>query len=560
MRTFLLILLLGACVHGAYWDLEAHELGFFPRNKSLGSCFEPSLKALCAALTNETNSENIILAARELNLSSIMASNEMEREDAHHWLSIAACRIGADFNRLGEEMKPPQSIHIDASLSLPLLLLSKNLSREPLIGYPAMVLDNCVRDEAFPPFTREGWKVLRTITSPRLHPEDYKAETGFYAAHCAVEYAFAPVLATLHSLTTLSSSIRNGHDDAPEALASAVSLLHTIAFQLRHVVPVFKTMRTFIHPTSFFNGVRHFLKCGNTLQNGIVFEGHAASDPITIDLPDMVRTVVPNVPVFIRGPSGAMTSTLPFVDAALGITTAMDADRDLAHTMADFRRFQPREHAAHTDNVARGNAIRTFVLSANALLASSSDSRPYALHAQLVDAYDDAITAVAEVRGAHVDHIMTYIVQYAANASSIRGVSGTGGTPIAAYLCRAASGTLQARLRPGPASASVSLPAACVAQCLLDPADVGGLCGSLERTLCAMELRVCATDRGTSERCVACEAHSPGTASPIPAEQGHENGEGARGDTAYEPTHARSLDDDPTVVAWTHKRPRRGEL
>merc|ERR1711920_129640 len=67
----------------------------------------------------------------------------------------------------------------------------------------------------------------------------------------------------------------------------------------------------------------------------------------------------------------------------------------------------------------------------------------------------------------HIDHISTYILNKIPSTVPITAIAGTGGTPISAYLCRSAVGTLDARIRPQEA-VSVALPTLCDIQCRLD--------------------------------------------------------------------------------------------
>jgi hypothetical protein len=226
----------------------------------------------------------------------------------------------------------------------------------------------------------------------------------------------------------------------------------------------------------------------------VLFEG--LPETITIQLVDGERVVNSSVPHRLRGPSGAMTTTLAFVDRALGIETSVSADAALAATMQEFRRFQPYEHAAGTDALfAQGSSARRAAVACHTQRQPGSHTLADPC-AELVDAYDDAVAATAEFRTAHVDHIVNFIIQALPPAVPLRQVAGTGGTPIVSYLCRAALGTLDAMVNGASAYAPrISLPAACVAFCLMPTSTRLPACAHLHSVVQRMGLDIATTDR-----------------------------------------------------------------
>ena len=164
-----------------------------------------------------------------------------------------------------------------------------------------------------------------------------------------------------------------------------------------------------------------------------------------------------------------MTTTLSFIDNALGIHTSTSADPDLANTMKEFAQFHPTQHAELIKSLDGGRAIRDLVTTvANVSIVTSETSTPAY---ELVDAYNDAVTSVTELRYAHIDHIGTYIFSVLPTWVQLQMVTGTGNTPIAKYLCNAAAGTLEAQVPPIRFRGSISVPTVCHAQCALDSMD-----------------------------------------------------------------------------------------
>lgn len=274
----------------------------------------------------------------------------------------------------------------------------------------------------------------------------------------------------------------------------------------------------------------------------------------------------------MRGPTGAMTTTMAFVDAALGISSSIDMDQALRETMDEFRQFQPRAHALRVAEVRRSGGVRPWALRCNVTLGNGRpvslrsltpesgatgsgniDDQPHeadwedltlvegGLSAEeydaddrtdpsqlpvrracsaLVDAYDDAIAAASEWRLAHVDHVSTFVVEY--GIPDIRASTGTGGTPLSAYLCRSAMGTANAMLRPGARSApGVALPSLCVGQCALEAGDDAGLrdsplCQRLWHTLDRMQIESKFEDRYVPGRFSASGRSTAHQAAPKP--------------------------------------------
>lgn len=279
----------------------------------------------------------------------------------------------------------------------------------------------------------------------------------------------------------------------------------------------------------------------------VVFEG-TEGETVTIETAFKNITVTRNEPISLRGPTGAMTTTMAFVDAALGISGSMDSDPQLRATMEDFRQYHPVEHARRVAEVRASGGIRSWALTCNETLGERPPIgfRTYALHGAdaigspaasdlplagtveaaalpracgaLVDAYDDAIAAATEWRMAHVDHVLTFVVEY--GGPNIRASTGTGGTSLSGYLCRSAMGTALATLRPYARSApSVALPTLCAAQCVLERDAGSGLengpaCRRLWNTFDRMSIDATFQDRYPSPAAAAAKGVPADKAAP----------------------------------------------
>lgn len=432
--VFTIVFLLQYTFGQDYWKVT--NVGFLPKHKG-DSCASNELKHLCNVMRTDPSTPNIVEAVSHIKFDQLVSEKESENEDTFHWLSIATCRVGYNQNPTGSDIGTP--ITIPSEISSRLLFLANHLQREPTTGYASLVLDNCVRQEQLDIDSYENYEIQRTVTS---FTEDiaHRAEKGFYASHCAVEYAFGQAIENL-------LKIGNINDNSNKL----TNHLRQLAYNIRKAIPVLKQMRHFFNSEHFFKYLRPYIKCGNIGDNGIVFEGDNTCANIL--LPNGTTRNIPfGTPIYgFRGPTGAQTSSLSAIDSALQITTSISTDPNLELTMKEFRQYHPIEHYKLNDML--GNIkLRERVLQFNDHM--------------LTDAYNDAVTAVAEFRFAHVDHVMTYIFKSIPHVHA-KYVTGTGNTPIATYLCKSAVGTLMSRIVENASTnlPTVSIPSICFHEC-----------------------------------------------------------------------------------------------
>jgi len=428
----------------SYWNIV--DNGFLPQFKG-NSCMYKDLNPLCKTMFTNPTTENIIYSLDNLNIYDVLNSNESVIEDTFHWLSVATCRIGYNQNPTGGSTENP--IKIPYVLGNKLLSLASYLHREPTTGYASLVLDNCeilsYKDEDI--YNYDNYIIQRTVTS-ESEEFAHRTEKGFYASHCAVEYSLGSAIKNLLEL----SDIENHNDD------NIVKTLRKISYNIRKAIPVLKHMRHFFNSEHFFRYLRSFVKCGNIGDNGIVFEG--PDECINIILPNgTTREIQYGKTIYgFRGPTGAQTSSLPSIDSALQITTSISSDPNLELTMKEFRQYHPLQHYELNNMLEKLHLRDTIIKLDNPLLT---------------DAYNDAVTAVAEFRFAHVDHVMTYIFRSIPHVPA-KYVTGTGNTPVATYLCKSAIGTLMSRITEKASNnlPTVSIPQICFHECETNSLDV----------------------------------------------------------------------------------------
>ena len=489
---FLICVGIGARVNANtndYWAVG--NKGFLPMNKEK-SCESSHMKDFCHVLQTNPTTEEIDKAANSIQLADLFFNSDPPYhihsnsiiEDTFHWFSVGLCRIGYNQNPTGDNNGIP--IIIPSSVSYRLLVLANYLQREPTTGYASLVLDNCVYKEneddegdhtdhnpnsPDETITYDNWEIQRTVTVPSEEIA-HRTEKGFYASHCSVELSFADAITSLKKIEKLLNK-GNGEDNgdngdnednqdqfSEQTINKVTRELRGMAYNVRKAIPVLKQMRHYFNSEHFFTYLRPFVKCGNIGENGIVFEGEEEFDIVGMLLPNNTQRVIEfnKVTFGFRGPTGAQTTSLSTIDAGLQIVTSISSDRDLETTMKEFRQYHPKTHYEFNERVSR-MMIRDYIMNVSDETAGI---------VELTDAYNDAVTAVAEWRYAHVDHVMTYIFKSIPYVPK-NAVTGTGNTPISSYLCKSALGTLKSRIRTDGIGSknlpTISIPSVCSEEC-----------------------------------------------------------------------------------------------
>jgi indoleamine 2,3-dioxygenase len=118
------------------------------------------------------------------------------------------------------------------------------------------------------------------------------------------------------------------------------------------------------------------------------------------------------------GETGAQSTIIPALDAALGVEHSAD---ELRVYLGKMREYMPPAHRAFLATVEAGPSIRRYVLDRSNELT------------ELRDIYNACVEFVEEFRSKHLEYAATYIHQ-----QSQRGANsthyGTGGTPFMKYL------------------------------------------------------------------------------------------------------------------------------
>ena len=266
---------------------------------------------------------------------------------------------------------PPPPKSLPASVAVPWYEVAKRLGRPPVLSYASYALYNWRRIDSTGPIALGNIALLQNF----LGGVD---EEWFILVHVDIEAKAAPAIAALNTNNPLPSI--------------AVALQQMNATMLR--------MPEHCDPYIYYNRVRPYIhgwKNQPALPDGLIYEGVAA---------------YAGQPQQFRGETGAQSSIVPALDAALGIQHKPDV---LSEYLQEMRDYMPPAHRAF---IAGIKPIRDHVLA----------------HPELRDAYNTCVSELERFRAKHFEYAARYIHQQAQHDAANPTEVGTGGTPFMPYL------------------------------------------------------------------------------------------------------------------------------
>jgi indoleamine 2,3-dioxygenase len=282
---------------------------------------------------------------------------------------------------------------IPPSVAVPWHQAGRMLGRPPVLSYASYALDNWRRVDGESPIEVGNIVLLQNF----LGGQD---EEWFVLIHVAIEAAAGP---GLEAIVAAQRAVAN---EDPERVADQLAI---IARSVAAMNRILLRMPERCDPYIYFRRVRPYIHgWANqpSLPSGIVYEG--------------VEEYA-GKPQKFRGETGAQSSIIPALDAALGITHAEDMLRSYLNEMRDY---MPAKHRMFIEAVEAGPSVRDFVL------------RHGQAHPTLRDLYNSAIDEIGNFRSTHLQYAHSYINKQtrgdARNPNSI----GTGGTPFVPYLTK----------------------------------------------------------------------------------------------------------------------------
>lgn len=295
---------------------------------------------------------------------------------------------------------------IPATLAQPWREVATALGRPPVLSYASYALDNWRRLDPARPVELGNIALLQNF----LGGQD---EEWFVLIHVAIEARVGPALGAIVAAQRAVAS--NEPDDVTrhlQVIAQTIDELHDILLR----------MPERCDPYIYFHRVRPYLHgwAGHPgLTEGLVYEGVAA---------------YAGEPQRFRGETGAQSSIVPALDAALGIEHAEDPLRSYLREMLDY---MPPSHRAFVAAIEQGPSIREHVLDKRA-------------HAPLREAYNAAVDGLERFRSTHFEYVQRYIMQQSAGGDRNPNSVGTGGTPFGPYLRKHRDETRKHTIRAEP--------------------------------------------------------------------------------------------------------------
>jgi len=293
---------------------------------------------------------------------------------------------------------------IPTCLAVPWYQVSQLLGRPPVLSYASYALDNWRRLDPNRPIELGNIALRQNF----FGGED---EEWFVLIHVAIEAAAAPALAAIPAAQQAVA------DDRAEVVAEQLAI---IARTLDALHAILLRMPERCDPYIYFHRVRPYIHgWANhpSLPSGMIYEG-------VEDYRDR--------PQSFRGETGAQSSIVPSLDAALGIAHAEDM---LRRYLREMRDYMPPEHRKFIEAVEAGPSVRGYV------------QRLAKAHPALRDAYNAAVEGVEVFRSTHLTYARNYIMKQSQRGTHNPADVGTGGTPFMRYLKKHRDETARHRIK-----------------------------------------------------------------------------------------------------------------
>lgn len=291
--------------------------------------------------------------------------------------AIRACQIAGFYaSAYANQLDTDPIDSIPAGAAVPLYECSKRFGRKPILSYDLLCLHNYRREDPSGGFDVENLDTL-------LQFRNLEDEHWFVVIHVAIESAAGP------ALVACSKVQRSVEVDQPNAVQEG---LEAIADSLDAQTAIMQRMTEGNDPSVFATEFRPFYEGFDD----VVYEGVDAYNG--------------DVQSF-RGGSGAQSSVLPSIDAALGIEHESSI---LIEKLRDMHTYMPESHRSAVAAFRSGPDVRPYV-------ADQDDP-------ELETAYNRCARGLAEFRRIHLGQVVQYIREVTDETE------GTGGTEYMPFL------------------------------------------------------------------------------------------------------------------------------
>ncbi len=279
---------------------------------------------------------------------------------------------------------------IPPAVAVPWYQVSKKLGRPPILSYASYALHNWRRIETSGPIAIGNISLLQNF----LAGVD---EEWFILVHVDIEAKAAPVLRAV-----VQAQLAVQKDQAKGLAAQLVA----IASALEAIYETLSRMPENCDPYIYYHRVRPYIhgwKDHPALPNGVIYEGVDAYN---------------GQPQRFRGETGAQSSIVPTLDAALGITHRADPLRPY---LLEMRTYMPPAHRDFIKAVEDGPRVRNYVIK------NRQDGA-------LRDAYNQCLSLLERFRNQHLEYAANYIQKQSLTSPYNPTDRGTGGTSFLPYL------------------------------------------------------------------------------------------------------------------------------
>ncbi|MCS6894600.1 MAG: indoleamine 2,3-dioxygenase [Bacteroidia bacterium] len=274
------------------------------------------------------------------------------------------------------------------NIALPWYTVAQRLGRPPVLSYASYALDNWYRLEPEGPVTLDNIALLQNF----LGGID---EEWFILIHVAIEAAAVPAIQAIPILVEAYQT---------QNTTTAEEALSQIAGALERVYAILLRMPEACDPYIYYHRVRPYIhgwKNNPALPNGLRYEGVAAYSQ----------------PQQFRGETGAQSSIIPALDAALGI---QHADDPLRAYLREMLEYMPPKHRQFILDIESQKIDRTF----------------FGRTSALKELYNTCLHWIERFRTKHLEYAAQYIARQHQLSVTNPTEVGTGGTPFMPYLAK----------------------------------------------------------------------------------------------------------------------------
>jgi indoleamine 2,3-dioxygenase len=292
---------------------------------------------------------------------------------------------------------------LPAVLAVPWHRVSEFLGRPPVLSYASYALENWRRLDVDRPIELGNICLLQNF----LGGQD---EEWFVLIHVAIEAKAGP------ALSAILAAQKAVAQDQPEIVARELA---TIASTIETMHRILLRMPERCDPYIYFNRVRPYIHGWfnhPSLPSGVFYEG--------------VDSFGGNAQRF-RGETGAQSSIVPSLDAALGIAHK----KDMLHTyLMEMRDYMPPAHRSFIAAIESGPAVRNYVIARHGQIPALREN------------YNAAVEGLERFRSTHLEYAHSYIIKQSRGGSRNPNSVGTGGTPFGPYLKKHRDETAQGKI------------------------------------------------------------------------------------------------------------------